>query len=80
MATPGSGDVLSGIVAGLLAQHLQPIDAAQLATYWHGWAGNVAAKDFGPTLIATDLIEALPRAWKQIEDEAWPPGAPEILV
>lgn len=80
MATPGSGDVLSGIVSGLLAQKLQPSEAAQLATYWHGWSGNVAVSDFGPTLIATDLIDALPSAWHKIEDEAWPPGAPEILV
>lgn len=80
MATPGSGDVLSGMVAGLLAQHLTPDTAAPLATYWHGWAGDVATEAFGPTLVATDLIDALPRALRQMDEQSWPRNAPEIMA
>ncbi len=80
MATPGSGDVLAGMVAGLLGQGLTPATAAQLATYWHGWAGDIAAADFGPALIATDLIDTLPQAWRQIDERAWPRSAPEIMA
>ncbi len=80
MATPGSGDVLAGMVAGLLGQRLSAADAAELATYWHGWAGEMAAEDVGATLIATDLIDALPRAWRRIQSNRISSGTPEILT
>ena len=64
MATGGTGDVLTGIVTGLLAQHYAPLDAARLGVYLHGLAGDLAVMDKGPhALIATDLIEYLPDAY-----------------
>jgi len=63
MATGGSGDVLTGLIAALLGQHLEPFAAAQLGAYLHGLAGDLARDEFGePSLIATDLIAHLPRA------------------
>jgi len=63
MATGGSGDVLTGVIAALIAQGLSPFDAAVLGVFAHGQAGDLAARDLGPTsLIATDLIDYLPHA------------------
>ena len=64
MATAGSGDVLTGIVAGLLGQGLQPIDACRLAVYLHGSAGDLVAETQGKhSLIASDIIESIPKAF-----------------
>jgi len=61
MATGGSGDALTGIIAGLLAQGLAPSEAAKLGVYIHGLAGDIAARDKSEySLMASDLIEALP--------------------
>ena len=62
MTVGGAGDVLAGVVAGLMAQGLRPLHAARLGSYWVGEAGlRVAArKSFG--LVASDLIEELPAA------------------
>ncbi|PCI95274.1 bifunctional ADP-dependent NAD(P)H-hydrate dehydratase/NAD(P)H-hydrate epimerase [Candidatus Aerophobetes bacterium] len=61
MATAGSGDVLSGVVAALLAMGLSPSKAAITAVYIHAKAGELAAKEKGSySLIASDLIEKLP--------------------
>jgi NAD(P)H-hydrate epimerase len=66
MATGGSGDVLTGLIAALLGQHLEPFAAAQLGAYLHGLAGDLARDDVGePALIATDLIAYLPRALRR---------------
>ena len=64
MATGGAGDVLTGVLAALLAQHLEPLQAAAAGAYLHGLAGDlVAAAQGGPAgLIATDLIAHLPVA------------------
>jgi ADP-dependent NAD(P)H-hydrate dehydratase len=63
MATGGSGDVLTGLTAALLAQHMGPFDAACLAVHLHGRAGDLAAQQLGePSLIATDLLTYLPAA------------------
>lgn len=61
MATAGSGDVLTGLLAGLLAQHPQaPLDATIAAVYLHGLAGDFAAAKLGQrSLIASDLIANL---------------------
>ncbi len=68
MATAGSGDVLTGILAALIGQGLAPFEAAQLGVYLHGLAGDLAAADLGEvSLIATDLIDYLPRAIQQYE-------------
>jgi ADP-dependent NAD(P)H-hydrate dehydratase / NAD(P)H-hydrate epimerase len=67
MATGGSGDVLTGILTGLLAQHYSPLEAAQLGVYLHGLSGDMAAYENGMnSLIASDLIEFLPTAFKKI--------------
>ncbi len=63
MATAGSGDVLTGVVAGLLAQRLSPFDAARLAAHLHGLAGDIAAKEVGPVgMLASDILDRLPKA------------------
>lgn len=67
MATGGSGDVLTGIILGLLAQGMQSSEAAILGVYIHGLAGDIAAKNnIEIALIAGDLIEALGSAFKRI--------------
>lgn len=70
MATAGSGDVLAGIIAGLLAQGYLPAEAAQLGVYLHGLAGDFAAEELGEaSLIASDLIAYLPKALKQMKEQ-----------
>jgi ADP-dependent NAD(P)H-hydrate dehydratase len=67
MATGGSGDVLTGLIAALLCQRLSPFDAARLAAHLHGLAGDLAAKERGEaSLIARDLIEFLPQAFQRV--------------
>jgi NAD(P)H-hydrate epimerase len=61
LSTGGTGDVLAGVTAGLLAQHLRPWDAARLAVGVHGMAGErVVALRKWRTLLASDLLEELP--------------------
>ncbi|WHZ24124.1 MAG: NAD(P)H-hydrate epimerase/ ADP-dependent (S)-NAD(P)H-hydrate dehydratase [Nitrospira sp.] len=63
MATAGTGDVLTGMVGGLLAQGLSQWDAACAATYFHGLAGDLAANRLGQIgMIARDLIQHIPYA------------------
>jgi len=62
LATAGTGDVLSGIIATLLAQGLAPIDAGRAAAYWHGRAGALAAHARPVGVIAGDVADALGRA------------------
>lgn len=62
LATAGSGDVLTGIVAGLLAQGMEPFAATSCAVWMHA----AAAEAFGPGLIADDLIAALPAVWRRL--------------
>lgn len=73
MATGGTGDVLSGLVGGLMAQGLSALDASLLGVCVHGLAGDIAmAEKTGRALIATDLVEALPAAWARLERSAKP--------
>ena len=68
MATGGTGDVLTGMIAAFLAQGLEPFLAASLAVYAHGKAGDAAARKKGETsLIATDLLDCLPGVLKKLE-------------
>jgi NAD(P)H-hydrate epimerase len=65
MATAGSGDVLTGIILGLLTQGYSTTNAAILGVYLHGLAGDFAAVDFGQeALNAGDIIQYLPKAFK----------------
>ncbi|MBO4444795.1 MAG: NAD(P)H-hydrate dehydratase [Bacteroidaceae bacterium] len=67
MATGGSGDVLTGILLALCAQGYALYDAARLGVFAHGLAGDVAAEELGQiSLVATDIIRFLPKAWKMI--------------
>ena len=59
LATAGTGDVLSGIVATLLAQGLAPVDAARAGAYWHGLAGRYAARERRVGVVAGDVYDAL---------------------
>ena len=65
MATGGTGDVLTGIIAALVGQHLDPFAAAQFGVHIHGLAGDLARDDLGEiSLIASDLLDYLPRAFR----------------
>jgi ADP-dependent NAD(P)H-hydrate dehydratase / NAD(P)H-hydrate epimerase len=67
MATAGAGDVLTGIITGLLAQGYEPHHAALMGVYLHGLAGDIAAKEISQeALIAGDIIEYLGRAFLAI--------------
>ncbi|MCK6692181.1 MAG: NAD(P)H-hydrate dehydratase [Thermoanaerobaculia bacterium] len=67
MATGGSGDVLTGMLTGLLAQGYTPREACLLGVYLHGLAGDLAAADLAqPGMTAGDLITYLPKAWKRV--------------
>jgi NAD(P)H-hydrate epimerase len=67
MATGGSGDILTGLIAGLLAQFPQDLRMAVVAAVWlHGRAGDLAARQLGDKcVIATDLLEFLPHAMSE---------------
>jgi NAD(P)H-hydrate epimerase len=68
MATGGSGDVLTGVIAALIAQGLSEFDAAVLGAYVHGRAGDLAAVRLSQTaLIATDILDHLPAAFLELE-------------
>jgi NAD(P)H-hydrate epimerase len=67
MATGGSGDVLTGMIAGLLAQKLSPLDAALVGVYLHGLAGDLAAEDLSEMgMIAGDISYYIPAAIKEV--------------
>lgn len=67
MATAGSGDVLTGIITGLLAQKYTPLNACILGVYLHGLAGDIAAENNSEeALIAGDIIDHLGSAYKKI--------------
>ncbi len=67
MATGGSGDVLTGLTAALLAQGLSAFDAAALAAHLHGRAGDLAARQLSqPAVMASDLLNYLPLAMREV--------------
>jgi NAD(P)H-hydrate epimerase len=69
MATGGTGDVLTGLIAALVGQGLDPFDAARLGTHIHGLAGDLAAVELGEiSLIASDLVKYLPKAFLKLSE------------
>ncbi len=71
MATGGMGDVLSGVIAALLAAGLRPLDAARLGVFWHGVAGDLVGR---VGLVASEVASALPEARRAIlEGRVRPP-------
>lgn len=70
LASGGSGDVLTGVIAALLGRKLGATEAAALGAYVHGLAGDLAAQEYGRTgMIAGDVLNALPRAFVKVETE-----------
>ncbi len=68
LATAGSGDVLSGIIVGLLAQDYEPIVAAQLGVYIHGMTANITSNEINPrTFIASDIIDNLSKVYNLMD-------------
>ncbi len=68
MAKGGSGDVLAGMIGGLLAQGKSPFEAARAAVYLHGMAGDCCADRLGQTaMLPTDMIEELPKLFFKFE-------------
>ena len=79
LATAGTGDVLAGCVAGLLAQGLPPFDAASLGAFLHAAAGQLAAEEIGEAgVIASDLLPLLPKAMRTLRDGSFAPGIQHI--
>jgi hydroxyethylthiazole kinase-like uncharacterized protein yjeF len=72
MATGGTGDILTGMVAGLIAQNPECIvEAVIAAVHLHGLAGDVARESMGEhSLVATDLVKALPEAFRRVRESA----------
>jgi len=68
LASGGTGDVLAGVIGGLLAQGMAPFDAACLGVWMHVRAAQIV----GPGLIAEDLIGAMPAVWRHLADETVP--------
>jgi hydroxyethylthiazole kinase-like uncharacterized protein yjeF len=68
MASGGVGDVLTGIIGGLMAQGLSPVDAVLWGVYLHGMAGDLAVQTIGEiSLIAGDIIDYIPRAIAEVK-------------
>lgn len=70
MATGGSGDVLTGVIAGLIAQKMRPFEATTLGVYIHGLAGDAAAERLGEySVMASDVIESIPEIIRDCHEE-----------
>lgn len=80
MATAGSGDVLTGIITGLLAQGYEPEDACKFGVYLHGLAGDLAAEDISQeALIASDIYKYLGKAFQFVERPQFMNGEDDFL-
>jgi hydroxyethylthiazole kinase-like uncharacterized protein yjeF len=72
MATGGTGDILTGMVSGFVAQNKdRVVEVVIAAVHLHGWAGDVACESMGEhSLVATDLVKALPEAFRRVRQAA----------
>lgn len=68
LATGGTGDVLTGMITGLIARGCSPLDAASAAAFVHGLAGRTAADRRGDGATAVDVLEAVPDALREVLD------------
>jgi NAD(P)H-hydrate epimerase len=69
MATAGSGDVLTGLLAALLAQNVPPLQAAQMGVFIHSWAGELAANLLTSyCMTASDIVDQFPRAFLSLQN------------
>lgn len=69
MATAGSGDVLAGMIASLLAQKKEALAATILGSSLHGLSGQICHIEIGPSYIASDILEHIPEAIKEVQQE-----------
>jgi NAD(P)H-hydrate epimerase len=70
LATGGTGDVLAGAITGLIAQGVEPFDAASLGVYLHGLAAELVRREMGDAgMLAGDVAAALPRAIRELRGE-----------
>lgn len=70
LATAGAGDVLTGMIAALIARGVGPLEAAGAAAYVHGVAADLAAAELGmDNLVASDLIDFLPQAFSGLDED-----------
>jgi NAD(P)H-hydrate epimerase len=70
LASGGTGDVLAGAITGLIAQGVEPFEAASLGVYLHGLAGELVRRDLGDAgMLAGDVAAALPRAIKELRGD-----------
>ena len=78
LATAGTGDVLAGAIGGLVAQGVPPFEAAAVAVYLHGAAGEMVASELGVAgVLAGDIAEAIPRVIRSfVAGASEPPAAP----
>ncbi len=67
LATAGTGDVLTGMIGGLLARGVSPLESAAAAAYLHGLAGVFAGRDLAEGVLAGDVLERIPEAFSQVE-------------
>jgi ADP-dependent NAD(P)H-hydrate dehydratase / NAD(P)H-hydrate epimerase len=67
LATAGTGDVLTGMIGGLLARGVAPLESAAAAAYLHGLAGQFAGRDLGEGALAGDVLERVPEAVVHVE-------------
>jgi NAD(P)H-hydrate epimerase len=68
LATAGSGDVLTGMIGGLLARGLEPAEAAAAGAYLHGVAGMLAGQSTGEGTLAGDIVDRIPDAVRTVLD------------
>ncbi len=67
MTVGGTGDILSGIIAGILARNRNTLESAVISAYFNGLAGKMTQKKLGLHMTATDLLDALPSVMKSFD-------------